>query len=342
MDPEVAVYEAMGKELLRRCMADESATDLHQWLTEQLARLGGGANDGALLTWDESFVYTAKMLEKFAQLAALPADQRHVFDWPWSSWNAVIDTLEAGMLAVITAPDGEGKTIYAEAIAEHWARHQHRVVFVHFELNPTLMMLRRLGRHAPVLTRQIKEGLSPEQQQQVAAVEPRLRQWPGSISYLHTPGWTMERAGAELRRLQSEGQCDVAIIDYLEKANASRHQLQMFGTNHWQREADNVELLKTFAESAQIPVLMVAQMNKAGKGAEIKDLSRTDMRGAGEKSEKANLVVVLRRGKDTNGRPNNIVTVLIDKQTQGPTSSFQQYMEPEFYRVADIAKGDPR
>jgi len=338
MDPEVAVYEALGKELLRRCMADESAIDLHQWLSEQLARLGGGTDDGALLTWDESFGYTRTMLARFEELAAIPPGQRRVFDWPWSSWNGMIDTLEAGMLAVVTAPDGEGKTLYAECIAEHWARHHHQVVFVHFELNPTLMMLRRLGRHAPVLTRQIKEGLSPEQRSQVDAVEPRLRQWPGAISYLHAPGWTMERAAAELRRLHAEGLCDVAIIDYLEKAHASRRQLQVFGSNHWQREADNVELLKTFAESAEIPVLMVAQMNKAGKGMELKDVSRIDMRGAGEKSEKANLVIMLRRGKDTDGRPSNDVTVLVDKQTQGPTGSFRQRMQPEYYRVADIAK----
>ena len=54
----------------------------------------------------------------------------------------------------------------------------------------------------------------------------------------------MERTCAELRKLHAEGACDVAVIDYLEKAQPSKRQLQAHGTNTWEREADNVEQLK--------------------------------------------------------------------------------------------------
>ena len=75
----------------------------------------------------------------------------------------------------------------------------------------------------------------------------------------------MERTISELRRLHADNSLDVVVLDYLEKAAASRRQLQMFGNNTYQREADNVEQLKIFCEQTGVPVLMVAQMSKAGK-----------------------------------------------------------------------------
>ncbi len=262
MIPELAVYEAMAKEILRRCMAEEDPADIHKWLSEALARIGGG-DESAILTWPASFDLVDRLMEHYEQMANTPPDERKALTWPWQSWANLIDPLDEGMLGVVTAPDGQGKTIYAESLAEHWAAHKNRVVFVHYELNRKLMMLRRTARHTGILIRRLKSGrLGPEEKRAVEMVRPRLMAWEGYITYLHTPGWTMERTVAELRRLHEEQQCDVVVLDYLEKASASRRQLQMFGSNIWQREADNVEQLKNFAESTEVPTIMIAQMTK--------------------------------------------------------------------------------
>ena len=335
MNPEVAQYEAMAKELLRRCMAEEEPEDLRRWLTETLARLGGG-DVNAIMTWPQSFEFTERMIEEYERVAHLPEAERKVLTWPWSSWSSLIDPLEDGMLGVITAPDGQGKTIYAETIAEHWAKHRNRVVFVRYELNRKLMMIRRTSRHALVLSRNIKNGmLSYDEKQKIKAVRPMLESWDGYISYVHTPGWTMERTVAELTRLTAEKECDVVVLDYLEKAAASTRQLKMYGSNPWQREADNVEQLKNFAESTGVPVLMVAQMSKEGKTGSFDKVDRSGMRGAGEKSDKANLVVLLRRDRDDDGY-SPTVHVMVDKNTMGATGSFNQIMRPEYYQVGDI------
>ena len=145
----------------------------------------------------------------------------------------------------------------------------------------------------------------------------------------------MERTIAELRRLLAEGQVDAIALDYLEKVSASSRQIKLFGSNIYQREADNVEQLKNYAESTGVPVLMVAQMSKSGKSTSFDKMDRTDMRGAGEKSDKANLVVLLSREKVPDGY-SNTVDVLIDKNTMGGTGAFRQIMQPEYYRVGDI------
>lgn len=338
MNPEIAIYEALAKEILRRCLADDDPADLRQWLLDALSHLGGG-DTSAVMTWEESFALVEAMVQEYEAQANIPAKDRKVLDWPWQSWNYRIDPLEAGMLGVVTAPDGQGKTIYAEMLAEHWAMHKNRVVFVHYELNRKLMMLRRTARHTGITARAIKEGrLSLNEKDQIANVTPRLLSWDGYITYLHTPGWSMDRTVAELSRLHNEGECDVVVLDYLEKVAPSRRQLQMFGTNTYQREADNVEQLKNFAETTGIPVLEIAQMNKEGKREGFDRLDRTAMRGAGEKSEKANLVVLLKRERVEDGY-SNTVECLIDKNTMGATGTFLQMMQPEYFRVQDIVPG---
>lgn len=339
MNPEIAQYEALGKEILRRCLADEEPADIHKWLTDTLARIGGG-DDSAVMTWPQSFDLVDDLLAHYEKLANTPLDQRQVLTWPWQSWNSLIDPLEEGMLGVVTAPDGQGKTMYAESLAEYWAAHKNKVVFVHYELNRKLMMLRRTARHTSITTRQLKSGkLTQAEKELIARMRPRLLSWDGYITYLHTPGWSMERTVAELRRLHSEGECDVVVLDYLEKASASRRQLQMFGSNVWQREADNVEQLKNFAEITEIPTIMIAQMTKDAKTQSFGKVDRTGMRGAGEKSDKANLVILLKRDRTEDGYSNE-VDVLVDKNTMGATGTFKQVMQPEYFRIGDIYNGE--
>ncbi len=105
------------------------------------------------------------------------------------------------------------------------------------------------------------------------------------------------------------------------------------GTNVYAREADDVEQIKSFAEQHNIPALLLAQLNKIGKGTQFANLDRTAIRGAGEKTEKANIVILLHRET----RESTIVQVRIDKNTVGPTGSFEQYMDAPHFRVADIA-----
>ncbi len=333
---ELVPFEMLAKEMLRRCYAEEDPTMMRQWLQDQLSRMGGGAEESSVLTWEESFDYYEDLQSQRERDAEIPMSERRILNWPWKSWNKLIDPLEPGLLAVISAPDGTGKTILAESVAEHWARHKSQVVFVHYELNRALMMDRRAARHTSITRRDLKSGkLTLEQKHRIADIRPRLLAWDGGITYLHTPGWTMERTIEQLRKLKSEGKCDVVVLDYLEKNAASRRQLQLFGKDMNQREADNVEQLKNFAESTETPSLMLTQFSKSGKSAGFESIDRTDIRGAGEKTEKANIVILMHREKVADGY-SNTVNVRVDKNTVGSTGTFQQMMEPEYFRLGDI------
>jgi hypothetical protein len=332
--PELEPLLVLAQELMRHVYADEESTEeILSWLLAQIQKLGAGKTEDARLLWQESFdLYERIMSERVAN-AALPADQRKDLTWPWSSWSNLLDPLEPGMLAVLAAGDGGGKTLYAECLAEHWAKIGRSVVFLHFELNRALMLDRRTVRHTGIPRRTLKLGtLTGRQEAERQRANDMLKSWRGGITYVHTPGWTVEKALVEVKDLIDDGLCDVFIVDYLEKAAASQRQAKMFGTNVYVREADDVEQIKTFAERQNIPALLLAQLNKIGKGREFASLDRTAIRGAGEKTEKANIVILLCR--ESSESP--VVQVRIDKNTIGANGSFTQYMDGARFRVADV------
>jgi replicative DNA helicase len=333
--PELEPLLVLAQELMRHVYAEESQPEIISWLLAQVQKLSASGGADARLLWPDSFpVYEQIMAQRTAD-ALLPESERKLLTWPWQSWRNLIDPLDPGMLAVLAAGDGGGKTLYAECLAEHWAKAGRQVVFLHFELNRALMLDRRTVRHTGIPRRALKDGkLTPEQESRRQIANKSLQTWPGGITYVHAPGWTTERALSEVNACIGEGLCDVFVVDYLEKAAPSPRQSKTYGTNIYAREADDVEQIKSFAEQHEIPALLLAQLNKIGKGQQFQNLDRTAIRGAGEKTEKANIVVLLHRETTES----TLVQVRIDKNTVGPTGSFTQYLDAPRFRVEDVAE----
>lgn len=330
--PALEAYMVLGQELFRRIYAEDSPEEIHNWLLAQMQRITGD-DTGARLLWEQSFGLYDQIMDKRAKEAALPESERRILTWPWSSWSKLLDPLDPGVLAVLSAGDGGGKTLYAENLAEHWAKHGLHVAFIHFELNRALMLDRRMARHSGIQRRDLQTGtLTPYQERERERANERLRAYAGSITYVHTPGWTMERVMGEVGSLVSEDLCDVFVVDYLEKAAPSNSQLKSFGNNLFQREADNVEIVKRTAEALERPALLLAQLNKLGKAQSFDTLDRTAIRGAGEKTERANIVILLHRESSDS----EIVRGRIDKNTMGACGVFEQFMDGARFLVTDV------
>jgi replicative DNA helicase len=321
-------------ELHRRAFAQEAPELIYDWLVNRITKLQPDTAGKLSTFWEESFTLYDQEIKRRIEISKLPEAERNIFNFPWSSWNNLIDPAEGGLLIILSGPDGAGKTTYAECIAEHWARRGQHVVFVHFELSKVIMFDRRAVRHTAIARRRLKLAgdLSPEDLYQLEKMKTRLLQWSGGITYLHTPGKSIELVLRELDNCKAEGLCDAVIVDYLEKSSASAAQLKQYGSNVYAREAADVELLKSWSEINDVPTMALSQFNKAGKHSSFEDLDRTMIRGAGEKTEKANVVVMLQPDK----KKPNCVNVLVDKNTLGAKGNFQQYFDAANYSVGDF------
>lgn len=335
-DPRHSYLERLARQLDQRVGGLQAPELIYDWLRVAIEKVAPADTSSAIMEWEPSFDIYDQEIARRIELAQLPEAQRKMFNWPWPSWNNLIDPIEAGILVVLAGPDGAGKTTYAENIAEYWARRGQRVVFVHFELSKTIMLDRRAVRHTAIARRQLKLAgeLTTKDLADLNEAKRRLLDWPGGITYLHTPGKSIDLVVREMEKLQANDKCDVAVIDYLEKAAPSHLQLKAFGANQFQREANDVELLKNYSESAGVPLLLLSQFSKSGKATSFGELDRGAIRGAGEKTEKANVVILLQPDKQVE----NVMNVKLDKNTMGPKGSFQQFVDFPRYQVGDLAK----
>lgn len=274
------------------------------------------------------------------------------FDWPWSSWNQHVRPLRAGLLGMLAAPDGVGKSTYLEWIAEHWAMRGNKTVLVHLEDDHSYKIDRRKSRWAQVPLAAIEdEELTPAQEGAIAEAENRNAEWVGNLHYTHAPGWSMAQVATELQKLRDEGQCDCAVIDYIDKCGSDRRQVQLYGNNQYLREGDNVEQLKNLAEKMGIPVFTATQGNK-GMLDQGREKTRQDIDGTQKKSARSQLVIILTRdmvgpgglwegaeqiAKEGDYAP--IAKLRIDKQNRGKTMTFFQAFRGECYRIGDLPEG---
>ncbi len=317
---------------------------LFAFVQEQMAGLSGRKQSDITMTWEESFDRQIEMLDD-SQHAA---DQR--FRWPWGTWNSILSPAEPGMVVEIVADTGVGKTIYAECLADFWAHQGARVGFLHFELNPKVMLQRRLCRWTGLDLREVKEpNKTADAWDRIWKVNERLEQWKGRIDYAHTAGMHIDATVREMERMVEVYGTEVFVLDHLKKLHrhASPRQMQQ-RLNEVGRQADNVEQFKSACERLNVRGVVLNHYNKTGKalpGAATK----TDIAGAGEQADFVNVIVLLSRGfargietdPYTNkpvvrpGERSNIVEVKIDKNTMGAEGKFRQWMQPAQFKVVD-------
>jgi len=271
------------------------------------------------------------------------------FDWPWRNWNDKVRPLLPGMVGILAAPDGQGKSMYLEQVAEHWAANGHHVVLVHLEDSRDYKFNRRAARHALVPLDKIEDGtLDASEQARLDEANERMSLWADHLHYYHAAGKSMTTIVRELEARVSEGVCQAVVFDYLDKVQPTRGQASLYGENTWERQANDMEQLKTFAENSKVPVFTATQGNKNMQ--EGGRQTRRNIQGSGQKSQKAQLVLILTRDlvgdeglRDKNGKllaePGEyspIAKIVIDKQNRGKTGELVQYIAGQYFTVRDI------
>ena len=316
-------------------------------IQDELAKMTPRQNSGSLVMGPDTIALTEEIIEQAMEDARTGEIDR--WRWPraWRSWNKHIRPMRPGQLAIIAAPDGVGKSTVLSNIAENYAMRGNQVVLVHLEDDHAYKLNRRLARWSGVELARIEDGdLTTDEFGRIDTANRSIAKWAGNLHYLHAPGWTMAQITKELQRLHDSGFCDVVILDYLDKVQASARQIKQFGAAVYERQGADVEHLKSWLESNGVPGITATQGNKAMQGSGIR--TRRDIDGSGKKSQKAQLVIILTRQQleqkmtlDNGvqleiGDYSPFLTVRVDKQNRGGTPTLTQYFDGPRFRVVDL------
>lgn len=345
-------FAGLSERFLVRLQQNPDITEFYAWAMGELQALAPKTHNGGIVYgWETVGLHRAVIDERRTQN---DDGSRVLFDWPWGSWNRCVRPLRAGMVGVLGAPDGVGKSALLDHIAEHWAR-KANVFLVHLEDELEYKLDRRLTRYSGLPYDVIEDGrYTPPQWAVKCETERRLEDapWVGRLHYYSAAGKSTAQIIRELEAKVAEGTCQAVVLDYLNKLQADRRQVQLFGNRNFERQADDMEQLKIFAERNRLPVFTASQGTKDIVTSSAP--TRADMYGSGQVSHKAQLVIMLQRDKAGQqgiraadgeliaapGQYSPIAKLSIDKQNRGTTTAFRMWYQGDRFTFRDLADGE--
>jgi replicative DNA helicase len=222
-----------------------------------------------------------------------------------------------------------GKTAFCLAIAQHAAvKAGYSTVIFSLEMSKSQIVQRLLCSEARVNMHALRRGTLPKQEY------PKLNIHSGPLAqaplYIDdTPGLSVLELRAKARRLKSNFNLGLIVVDYLQLMTPS------VKTESVQQDTAQISRsLKGIAKELEVPVIALSQLSRATvqRGEKHRRPQLSDLRDSGAIEQDADLVLFIHREdyyKDSDGNDGGYVLVnnddgeeaeiIIGKQRNGPT-----------------------
>ena len=235
-----------------------------------------------------------------------------------------LDKLTAGFqpsdLIIIAGRPSMGKTAFALNIAQHAAvNHGIPTAIFSLEMSKEQLALRMLCSEAMVDAHRVRTGfLSQSDWRKLLDAADNLSKTPIFID--DTPALSVLEMRAKARRLKSEQNIGLVIVDYL--------QLMQGRSGSERREQEISEIsrsLKAMAKELNVPVIALSQLNRKVEDRPNKRPQMSDLRESGAIEQDADVIAFIYRDEVYNRDPNNPrrgkAEIIVAKQRNGPTGT---------------------
>lgn len=242
--------------------------------------------------------------------------------------------LQNSELILLAARPSVGKTAFALNVVRHIVvEEQAPVFFVSLEQSRIELAERLLCCQARVDSHRLRTGrLSSDDMRKLIDAGDVLRQ--ARLFIDDTPAQSMLRIAANARRLVRRHQIRLVVIDYLQLIEPENRR-----DSRQEQVAQISRRLKFLARELKIPVMALAQVNRASEDRQDHRPRLADLRESGSLEQDADTVFLLHRpGKFDGSQDDNVIEVIIAKQRNGPTGEctlayLKQFMRFENYMV---------
>lgn len=255
-----------------------------------------------------------------------------------------LDELTAGLhrseLVIIAARPSVGKTAFALSLARNIIVYeQEPVFFVSLEQSRIELAERLLCAQAKVDSHRLRKGtLTADDMERLIEAGGILRSAPLTID--DTPAQGMLRIAANARRLKRQRDIKAVIIDYLQLIEPDNRR----DPRH-EQVAQISRRLKFLARELEIPVIALAQVNRASEDRQDHRPRLSDLRESGSIEQDADAVLMLHRpDRYEPGQQEGIIEIIVAKNRQGPVGEItlayiKQHMRYEDFKVGSAFDG---
>lgn len=241
-------------------------------------------------------------------------------------------------LIILAARPSMGKTAFALSLARN-AAVDNKVPVGIFSLEMATMQLviRLLCAEGRVNAHQVRSGKLPlDEASKLSTKAHKLIKAPIFID--DAPAQTVLEIRAKARRLKAEKDIGLIIIDYLQLMQGPAK------SENREKEISHISRsLKALAKELNIPVIALAQLNRAVETRTEKRPQLSDLRESGSIEQDADVVMFLNRpeyygiDKDKDGNSNEgIAEVIIGKQRNGPVGEVRLRFIKEYARFENL------
>ncbi|PIS12028.1 MAG: replicative DNA helicase [Bdellovibrio sp. CG10_big_fil_rev_8_21_14_0_10_47_8] len=247
--------------------------------------------------------------------------------------------MQPGELTIIAARPSMGKTAFSLNLAQHMALRQNKTVaYFSLEMSREAVMMRILASEARINMKDIRSGRIPDN------VWPKLIHVAGQVSDSklfidESSGISPFEVRARARRLKSQHDIDIIMIDYLQLMD-----LKMKVESRERAVSEISKSLKSLAKELKIPVVALAQLNRGVEGRADRRPMLSDLRESGSIEQDADVIMLLYRDDyydKEDPEKQGHAEIIIGKQRNGPTGTVKLKWEAEYGRFRD-AEHEPQ
>ncbi len=280
----------------------------------------------------KAFESIETMIENPNALNGLPTGYRDLDD--------MTNGLHGSEMFIIAARPSMGKTSFVMNIVEHVAvDHKKPVAVFSLEMSGDQLVQRLICSRARINMRELRTGfLKNNDFPRLTQACSDLRDAPIYID--DTPSLSIGEFKAKARRLWKAYKIEMIAIDYLQLMRSTSKRA---GENRQIEIAEISSGLKAVAKELDIPILVLAQLNRNVEGRSGNKPRISDLRESGSIEQDADVVALLHRpeyyadGAEAREEAQGEVELIIAKQRNGPTGEVPLTFIKEFMRFENRA-----
>jgi replicative DNA helicase len=289
-----------------------------------------------LATLDEAIQDTYDRIDKRTGLSA--EMQQSGLSTGFSDLNEITAGLQRSELIIVAARPSVGKTAFSLSLARNIITEERApVFFVSLEQSRIEIAERLLCSQGRVDSHKLRKGtLNAEDMEKLIEAGSTLRN-SAPLFIDDTPTQGMLRIAANARRLKRSHDIKLVIIDYLQliEPESRRDPRQ-------EQVAQISRRLKALARELEIPLIALAQVNRASEDRQDHRPRLSDLRESGSIEQDADAVFMLHRpDRYEPGQHEGIIEVIVAKNRNGPVGEITLAYVKQYLRYEDNKAGTP-
>ena len=272
----------------------------------------------------------------FQQISDIHDRKQRILGMPtgFHELDDIVSGLQRAHMYVIAGRPSMGKSSLAMRIIENVGLELGKpVLFFSLEMASAQIAQQMLCSHCRVDSHKLRTGMLAEEEYQKLLL--------GAGALHEAPIFVDDSADlsdleirARARRYKAQFGVELVVVDYLQKMHVK-------GAEGRQQEISRISSsLKSLSKELDVPVIALAQLNRAPEGREGRKPELADLRESGAIEQDADIVMLLYREEYYNPdtEKKNICEVRVEKNRTGPTNMVELAFLKQYTRFENMAR----